>query len=224
MEEEPMTPETRLNSVVLGVTVSVIFGVLTFILPNVQGLTTAPYLIPAVTWLIALLASVGTYKSAASYFAKFAQKVSFVERWLLGGAYIKGTWVGAYREENGVIRYIVEHHEQTLSSLIVRGWAYTDQGLEHASWCSDAASINLEKGILIYEYGCDLLKRSDRGIGVFNFVRDSPDSAPTHIKGYSADLTDGIRTPSREKKLSSSFLHPDQAFHEAMKYAAEAAV
>jgi hypothetical protein len=172
------------------------------------------------------MASVGTYKTAANYFTKIAQKVSRIEKWLLGAAYVKGTWVGAYREDDGTVRYIVEHHEQTLSSLIVRGWAYTQDGHEHANWCSDAASINVEKGILIYEYGCDPLrgKGSHQGIGVFNFIRDLPGSAPTHIRGYSADLTDGIRTPSREKKISSSFMNPDHALHEAKKYASEAAI
>ena len=221
-----MTAETRLNSTVLGVTVSIMFATLTFILPHVHGVTTSPYLVPLVTWLVTLLASVGTYKTVAGYFSTFAQKVSLAEKWLLGAAYVKGTWVGAYREQDGTVRYIVEHHEQTLSSLIVRGWAYTAEGHEHASWCSDAASINSEKGILIYEYGCDPLrgKGSHQGIGVFNFIGESPRAAPTHIRGYSADLTDGIRTPSREKKVSSSFLNPDQALQDAKNYASVAAI
>jgi hypothetical protein len=74
---------------------------------------------------------------------------------------------------------------------------------------------------LIYSYRCEILARkvTHQGIAVFDFQRASASAAPHAMEGYSADLTDGVRTPSKEKKVSDTFLDNKQALEAARAFA-----
>jgi hypothetical protein len=71
---------------------------------------------------------------------------------LLG--YLSGTWVGSF-EEKGTVYDTVEHLEQTLSSLKIRGQARNTAGVSYAYWHSSSETILEREGRLNYTAGAD---------------------------------------------------------------------
>jgi hypothetical protein len=88
--------------------------------------------------------------------------------------------------------FTVEHFEQTLETVTVRGIAYRGDGSPYAHWTSIAVSIDAAAGTLTYTYNCDVYARTSsfQGVAVFPFERETPRDAPTTIDGYSADLVE----------------------------------
>jgi hypothetical protein len=217
-----MVPEIRFHTIVLAITVSIMFAALAFLLPHLRAVQASGQLVAVIGWLVALMASVGTYRSMAALIAKILRNNPWLKRLVLGAQYVHGTWVGFYMDPDQNLRLIVEYHQQDLSSLVVRGSAHSRDGKEQARWTSHAANIDPLTGTLIYAYNCEILtsKVSHQGIAVFDFQRVDATSPPDAIDGYSADLTDGVRTPSKEKKISEAFLKKDDALKRAMEFVA----
>ena len=120
-----MKPEHRFHSYVTAATVTVMYFVIRKLLPLLQlEPNVASYLEP----VGALLLSVGIYKLLATMLLGFARKLKFVKRHLLGASYVNGTWIGKFKASDSSIVYTVEHFEQTLSSLKVRGQAFRASG------------------------------------------------------------------------------------------------
>jgi hypothetical protein len=171
--------------------------------PMIEGSTT-PFLKPTG----ALLLSVGVYKLLASLLLSTSRKIKFVKRHLLGATYVNGTWIGKFRLADESFVYTVEHFEQTLSSLKVRGQGFKGSGESYAQWTSVSETIDEVAGLLTYTYNCDKTndKGSFQGVCVFQFERADETSGPSRIRGYSADLVDGVRTENIETKLSEDLV------------------
>lgn len=205
-----MKPEQRFHSYVTTATVTVMYFVIQYIVPlfSVSPIW-APYLKP----IGALLLSAGVYKLFASLLLATSRRLKFVKRYLLGPHYLNGTWVGKFQAHDSTV-YTVEHFEQTLSSLQIRGQAFTSAGESYAQWNSVSETVNAESGLLTYTYSCEKNddKVSFQGVCVFQFERADEGSAPNWLRGYSADLVDGNRTENREKRVSEELLPFEDAF------------
>lgn len=207
-----MKPEHKFHSYVTAATVSAMYFVITDLLPLIQLNST---LQPYAQWLGALLLSLGIYKALATTLLGTARTLKFVKRHLLGPSYVNGTWIGEFTKSDGSKVVTVEHFEQTLSSLKIRGRAYEPSG-SYAHWQSVAETIDEITGTLTYTYTCER-DGPLQGICVFQFDRKDETSGPTGIHGYSADLVDGIRTVNTETRLSEDLLPFDEARRKAQE-------
>jgi hypothetical protein len=143
----------------------------------------------------------------------------YLKKVVLGPSYMEGTWVGHFIGHNDDIRYVVEIFEQELDYLVIRGYSFSEDGTRHAQWLSDALHIDSIKGRITYTYTCDVLSMGSphQGIGVFDVQRENSRAHPTGIHGYVAEVTDGIRLPVKEIKMSESLLSPDAGLVGARK-------
>lgn len=211
-----MKPEHKFHSYVTAATVTVMYFAIQQLPPLLRPES------PLATFLEpigALLLSVGIYKLLAGILLGFARKLKFVKRHLLGASYVNGTWIGKFKGSDSSIVYTVEHFEQTLSSLKIRGQAFRESGESYAQWTSESETIDEVSGMLTYTYNCDKTndKGSFQGVCVFQFERKDETCGPMRIRGYSADLVDGNRTENRETKISEDLLPFDEAILAAQK-------
>jgi len=204
-----MTPEYKFHAYITGFTVTLMYLMITQVIPIFDGLKFGSISVQPV---IAILSTAGIYGSLSSILMGLSRNVNWFKKHLLGSRYLNGTWIGKFTIENDERIYTVETFEQTISSLKIRGHAFHEDGKTFAQWESVAESIKEKDGVLTYTYTCtrnqDIF--SIEGIGVFKFERASSHLPPTHIFGYSADLTDGIRNENREKKISDKLLPVDK--------------
>lgn len=214
-----MSPETKFHATVLGFTVSIMFAMLTVIIPWLEH---APVLGLYAGTVIVLFASAGAYGTLSKGLLFLLGRVRWLKAFILGARYMEGTWVGFFRGHGGHLRYVVEIVEQDLSSLRMSGRSYTDAGELHGQWSTDAVSIDAERGRLIFASSADFLTRgtTDQCVGVFHLERPSPGSAATAIEGYVADLVDGVRIATREEKVSSKHLGFEEALQKAREMVA----
>jgi hypothetical protein len=209
-----MKPEHRFHSYVTAATVTAMYFVIQHVLPLLKlDPNSDSYLKPLGT----LLLSVGVYKLLATILLSSTRKLKFVKRHLLGASYVNGTWIGKFRASDASVVYTVEHFEQTLSSLKVRGQAFRGSGDSYAQWTSESETIDEVSGLLTYTYNCDKTndKGSFQGVCVFQFEREDETRGPTRMRGYSADLVDGVRTENRETRLSQDLMPFDKALAKA---------
>lgn len=207
-----MKTEQRFHTYVTGATITVMYFVLQHGTPLLAELnaTFVQYLAP----VAALLLSVGIYKTLASGLLKITRRWKFVKRWMLGASYINGTWVGKFSAEDGSLVYTVEHFEQDLSELKIRGQGQRADGSWFADWESEAANIDERAGKLTYIYTCQKQTPSNpfHGVCEFHFQRADAESRPTVIHGFSADLPDGRPTENNECQVSEDLLPFKEAF------------
>lgn len=213
-----MTPEARFHSTIVALVVPIMYFSLKTILPHVPA---AGVPVTVGQSAIALVASLGVYRLLALAFMFVLKHVRFVKRMVLGPYYMEGTWVGYFISHSGDPVYVVERIEQDLSALILKGAAYLADGGMYARWETNSASVDPAKGTLTYSYTCDVIGRGvpHQGLGVFDLRRTAAHKAAEELEGYSADLTNGRRSESHEKKISSRGLVKSQALPEAVKFA-----
>jgi hypothetical protein len=223
-----MTAVQRLGISVSTLTVVVMYAILRYLLPALQNSPAAisrylPFLsnnqvteLSAV--LVTALAAAGTYKLLASILLRWADRWSPIKSAIFGASYLEGTWIGQFQSGSGP-KLTVEHFEQKLSGIVIRGLAENEDASPYASWISDAVSVDRERGRLVYNYNCDLFgsKASHQGIGVFQFERLASWKAPFAIIGYAADLPNGDRSANHEYKISDKLLPTAEAFEQARK-------
>jgi len=211
-----MTATNKYHLLISSLTVIIMYGLLTRILPEIQQWMAGEW---GVQFIITLLSSIGVYKGLSSLLNLLMSQSTSIKKLVLGGYYMEGTWVGYFIGHDGDKRYIVETFEQDLESLVIRGRSFTSDGKAHANWCSESTSIDVIRGRLTYTYSCDILKNkvTHHGIGVFHFERSGKKRAPSGIQGFVADLVDGERLEVIEIK-SSDFLKP---FDDGLKDAIE---
>jgi hypothetical protein len=211
-----MRPEHKFHSYVTAATVTVMYFVITSFLPR---LAPSPSLEPFAKPIGSLLLSVGIYRSLATAMASASRRLKFLKRHLLGPRYVNGTWVGKFHAADDTMVFSIEHFEQTLTTLKIRGQAFRASGELYAYWNSVSESIDDAAGTLTFTYSCDKSsdKASFQGVCFFQFERGDETMAPTAICGYSADLVDGIRTENRETRLSEDLLPFDEALRRALK-------
>ncbi len=213
-----MQPELRFHTIVVSATVVVMFGAIVFVQPLVQPLSTS---VKVAGFVIAALASAGTYKSLAGLLDFVLRKWRWLREKLLGDTYLEGTWVGFFVGHGGDVRLFYEHFRQTLTSLVIQGNSYELDNTSHGDWVSVTANHDAANGRLLYAYTCNIISRSvqHEGIAVFNVRRPTPNAPADSLEGYSADLVDGHRSPSREIKVSTHFLDRKSAIEKAREFA-----
>jgi hypothetical protein len=218
----------RLNLAVSTATVAIMFAILEYLVPMLQAsaipaaflklipFATPAQLVEASKFVLTVLATFGTYKLLASVLIRTIDRISYLKSFIFGPSYVEGTWIGQFGDNNQS-KWSVEHFEQTLNGVIIRGYAHNRDGTAYASWISNAVSIDYVRGILTYTYDCDLIGHNSpqQGIGVFQFERPATGKAPTGIKGYSTDLVDGVRSANHEFKISNDLILIDEAMKQA---------
>lgn len=213
-----MTPEYKLHVYITTITVSSMYFIIKYIIPNINDITVASYTL-SLEFIITALTTGGIYVSLSHVLLKYSRNINWFKKHLLGARYLNGTWIGKFTVAKDETILTVEKFEQTLSTLKIKGYAFDSKGKTYAQWESVAESIQEVSGALTYTYTCT---RNDdvfsfEGIGVFKFDRVDIHLPPTHLHGYSADLTDGIRNENREKKVSDRLLPVDEALKLAKK-------
>lgn len=206
-----MTPEHKFHSYVTTLTIIVMYFIVSELVPIIDSVgDSSMYLKP----LVSVLSAFGLYGLFAKVMNGIACNWNWLKRHLLGPTYLNGTWVGRFINSQNEEKITVEFFEQTISSLTIRGEAFNSDGSTYAQWTSIAASINERNGVLTYTYTCDshIDYSTFQGIGVFSFERKSAHLPPTFIKGYSADISDGVRTENREKRISEKLLESHEAY------------
>jgi hypothetical protein len=159
--------------------------------------------------------------------AAFYQLLATLLRWLFdhlrpfrkvvfGNEYLEGTWIGAYVTSPNK-RFTIEHFEQTIDGIVIRGYAFTESDLLYAKWTSKTVAFDATSGNLTYSYDCDILasKTSHQGIAFFSANRTGVRAAAHGLNGYSADLVDGTRSINFESKLSNKQVDPLKALTSA---------
>lgn len=219
----------RFNIVVATATVIVMFLVIEFILPMLQAssvpaqliawmpATNPEHIVAVSKFILTALASVGTYKLIAKALLGALDHIPYLKAYVFSASYVEGTWVGRFFDSQGNPKWTVEHYEQSLGGIVLRGWAVNDDATNYASWVSDTVSIDAKAGILRYAYDCDVIYRGMRqqGIGVFTVTQRGRFKTPVALTGYSADLPDGHRTENNELKVSDSQLELGAAIEKA---------
>jgi hypothetical protein len=214
-----MTPEGRFHSTIVALVVPIMYFALKAIMPR---LPEAGISMTAGQSILTLLASLGVYKLLAQLFLLSFRRSKRVKKWLLGPHFLEGTWVGYFMDDARHPVYFVEIVEQDLGSLVLKGASYSADGIMHARWQADSATVDPAKATLLYSYTCDLISKGvpHQGIGVFDLKRRSGFSSADEMEGYSADLTNGLRSVAHEKKISDRSLNKSEALPEAIKFAA----
>ncbi len=214
----------RFNVMVLTATLIVMFCVIRYVVPYLE-LTNFPAIISgyltfisaahiteAIKDILTAVTSIGSYKLIAAGLSASVDRIPPFKSFIFGASYVHGTWAGSFLA-SGDPKWTIEHFEQSLSGVVIRGWALNNDGTVYAMWVSNTVSIDIARGTLTYTYVCDVYSKSmtQQGIGVFHFVRSKPWSAPASMTGYSADLTDGKRSENHEYKVSASLMTIDLA-------------
>lgn len=222
-----MDAGTKFHGLVTTLTVLVMYAVMVYVVPRVPAVQQAlsspagSHAEKAVALAAGGLGSVGVYQTIAAALRWLFNRLRWVRRLVLGPAYLEGTWIGRYLEDvNGTDekRWTVEHFEQTLEGLVIRGYSFDANGKEVANWASQATLIEAERGKLTYSYTCKKHPNKEfSGLAEFNFQRPSVFKAPTELNGFAADLTDGLRDQNRERKLSNEQVDVKAAFESAKK-------
>jgi hypothetical protein len=211
-----MSPEHKFHSYVTTATIVTMYFLVSELVPILDNFSSgAIYLKPVVS----ILSAFGIYGLLAKLLNAIARNWKWVKKHLLGPNYLDGTWAGKFTNGNGEEKITIEFFEQTISSLTIRGEAFNSDGTTYAQWTSVASSINANDGVLTYTYTCDsnVDYSTFQGIGVFKLERKGSHLPPTYIKGYSADIKDGVKTENREKRISEELLE----LHEAYQLAKE---
>lgn len=205
-----MKPILRYHSIILSVTITimyVVFASASFIRSYVGEV---PKFVEIISGLVF---SVGLYKSASLLLNATMVHISLIKKIIFGNEYMHGTWVGYFIGNNGDKRVYVEHYEQDLEYLTIRGAGYTEAGELFAQWQSEPATVDPRKGKLVYTYTSDVIHKQEtrQGLGVFQLIRLNMNKPPVELKGYVVDLDQGKRLKSEETKISDDLLPPDDA-------------
>lgn len=200
-----MHPATKFYGLVTAATISVMFVVLTWLVPIVQGLKT----VPAIgSGMAGILASVGIYRLLSLGAEALIHRVTWARRWVFGGTYLHGTWVGYFIGRAGDKRFMIEHIDQDLDGAVINGQSYTDAFQPHADWTSVSVSIDSRTGRLIFLYTLTIHSRPGTivGINASQLERKSHRDAATSVAGHAQDLGDQVRVQVREVKVSDDLL------------------
>jgi hypothetical protein len=207
----------RFHLFVSGLTIACMTWILIKLLECFPNYTQGNYI---VKMTIGFFVSAGFYKLLATFYRFVLNRSELARRFTYGPDYVDGTWVGRYTAGSET-RLTVEHFEQTLDGLVVRGYAFTQSDSTPVSdWTSKAATINASRGELTFSYNCNHTKDNTtfQGLADFKFERHHPTKPPQILEGYSADLNSHLgRFPNRERLLSRKQAPLPEAWAEAKK-------
>lgn len=214
----------RFNLAVTTLTVAIMFIFLEYVTPLFKSSelivslsTWLPWistdkLLAALKIIATALISIGTYKIISQALVVSLEFVPLLKRWVFGPSYVEGTWIGRFYS-HGQQKITVEHFVQGLGGIVIRGWAYNDDGTTYADWSSDSVAVDAKTGNIRYSYDCNVMLKNtpQEGIGRFKVTQAGLFKNPKAIKGYSADLTDGSRSENDETNISRSLVDLQRA-------------
>jgi uncharacterized membrane protein (Fun14 family) len=200
-----MKPAEKFNALLVGVTVFVMFWLVTYLVPTLKNIGSEYSFFAAVG---ALLASVGLYRVLGLVIRSAMKRSEKVRKFVLGSHFVHGTWIGWFHGHNGEVRLMVEHFAQELDSLTISGRSYYQQGADHGIWISHSATIDASRGHLLFTYSFDGKTRSSQLVGIHSSLleRSSAAAAPTGYYGLAHDLNDQVRIAVTSKKVSPLLL------------------
>ena len=210
-----MSISNRFHLFVASTTIATAYWVSTHITVTT---TSIPSLAPLAKLTAAYIGSAAFYQLVATLLRWVFDHVRPLRKIVFGNEFLEGTWIGAYGHNTGK-RFTVEHFEQTVEGVVIRGYAYTDADDLYAKWISKSVYFDANSGNLTYSYDCDVLasKISHQGIAVFSVQRNDTRKAANGLVGYSADLVDGSRSTNSEVKLSDRQVDLREALISAKK-------
>jgi len=185
----------------------------------------APYL-KTLTWhqeamlsVVSLLTSVGFFKTLSWLLGLLMSLSGLVRKKVLGAHYMHGTWIGWFIGHSKDKRYMVEYYSQDLDSLSITGQSFNDKLDLHGQWTSDAVTVDIRHGQLVFTYTFDVITNSAPLAGVHTSIleRTGPHEAPIALKGFAHDLNDPTRIAVHSIKLSDEFKPLAEALEEAKK-------
>lgn len=210
-----MTPVQKFHLSVTVFTVALMSLVLSRVIPWLETKQTST---GGVSLLIGGAGSVGVYSTTAKLLLALLETSRTIKRLIFGKDDLQGTWIGSYKRGNGQTIYSVEHFEQNLNGLHIKGKGFTDSGEVNGEWTSVACAVDSNDKTLIYAYVCDRYGQSMQfqGVCVFTLERPTSSKRPMTIHGYSADLTENPRkTENREIRIHDDFMDMKEAFDRA---------
>jgi hypothetical protein len=205
-----MSPVAKFNALLASTTVSIMFIVVVYLAPQVHG---AGRYAPVLGLIGGFLLSAGAYSLLSIALRWLMERSHFVRALVLGPSYMHGTWIGWFRGHSGDLRYMVEHFNQDLDSLVITGHSFHADGSDHGHWNSDAVALDARIGKLTFTYTFDTLNRSTSlsGIHASIFERKSASKPPHAYKGLAHDLNDKTRIGVYAEKLSDKFVSSREA-------------
>jgi hypothetical protein len=220
-----MDPETRFHQIVVGLTIIVMFisikaayshELLSIVLPEYfQNVV-----IEGSLWLVG---SAAVYSSISRGLMVPIRRIQRVRRFLLGPAFIEGTWVGWFKGHSGRTRYLVEIYEQDLSHIRMRGYAYASDGREHSVWCTRSTNLDVKRGTFSYTYSVSVVDdpKVRDGVCEYHFFRTHEHCVPKEMAGYTSDLDHPLRLHISEFKVSNKGLLKSEARAELVRLVKE---
>lgn len=193
-----MSPKAKFNGYVLTIATVAIFYGCTWInkIPTISEVEKI---------ILGVATSFSCYKIIVEAALFLANRITIFKRFILGGCYVEGTWVGYYVNPEGKPRFFVESFYQDMESLTIVGKSNNENHKQHATWTSVSPNIDLIRGKLVYMYDVEAINddANNNGISVFYFERDGVDQPPKRLHGFWTDLNIGKRIRTREKKFSN---------------------
>lgn len=207
-----MNPELKFHSIVISITTLIVFTAWTQLTSLISDN-------PGLSVFLAGLISLGLYRFLATVSLSLFRNIPLVKKFILGPKYMEGTWIGFFVGHENKIRHLVETFEQDLSELVIRGTVYKDDGSYHCSYVSQNATIDVRNGKLSYSYDADSVNNShiNPGLARFDLVRESKESPPKRITGYSSDLFHPNKLMAFEEKITEkTSMDVDKAFEKSV--------
>ena len=167
---------------------------------------------PGIAYLIALVASGGTYEFLARFLSFLVNEIRWIKKRIFGSWFIEGTWAGYYIGLDDVVYYVVETLEQELATMSQQGIGFTESGETRSTWNSQAIDINPKSSAMVQAYHCTYAKTGQPvdGIGSFTFYHKG--GMPPHRKeGWIADVADAKRQRVVEEKVSDQIIDHREA-------------
>ncbi|WBS05408.1 hypothetical protein OU994_14560 [Pseudoduganella sp. SL102] len=211
-----MHPAEKFYSLVTATTIAIMFLSITLIVPLIVDLSPSS---KALGSLVAILSSIGVYRIISQIAAMVIHNVVWMRKWIFGGSYLHGTWVGYFIGRNNNKRYTVEHFDQDLDGIIINGQSRDTEQKPHAEWTSISVSLDRRTGRLIYSYALNILSRQGTAIGINNsqLERTSHRSSAKTFAGHTQDLGEQSRLQLTGVKISDELLPWKYAFECARK-------
>ena len=203
----------RFGTLAVSITVAIMFVIVIVLVPTLTSLSTE-YKAAAV--VAGSLGSMALYRGIASLLFSAFRKNLRLRKFILGPAFLEGTWVGFFPHGDSH-HFTVEFFDQESGETKITGREFDAEGNTYANWKSHASSVDVKDRRVMYAYSCDVLGRvgQQQGLGVFDMVGKGKKSPPIVLDGYASDLVDGEKDTNREYKISDELVLDEEALAKA---------
>lgn len=210
-----MKPILKFNTVVVGLSTLVMFGIwnLILLIPNVS------VMLRSLTVLISFVTSFGCYQVLVQLFDVLFDHFAPFRKFILGPYNVEGIWVGFSVGIQNDVRFYYEKFSQELDSIYINGQSFTENGGYHGSWVIRNPMIDINAGEMTYCFEADAIKNtfSNPGFGKFAFIRENKETAPTALRGYTSYVYNTNKLLGFELKLPKDEYSDVQLYEEAQK-------